>query len=194
MLERSVGALVITDDSGSTPLHIVTDRDLVVMLAEGLDRDHVTVECLAFPRLRTIGAGTTLADAARVMREAGVRRLPSETLAGRAAPRRRSRDDEPVGSARRHPDDRDPAGRQMTRVSHVCSGLAEGKRFDSGSNHGLEGGVPRNVGDRYVCEKCGAALVYETACPCPAGTHAHSEICCGQQMKAASKTAAPSKK
>jgi hypothetical protein len=48
--------------------------------------------------------------------------------------------------------------------------------------------MARNAGDRYVCEKCGAALVYEKACPCT-DTHAHSEICCGQQMKAASKSA-----
>lgn len=44
--------------------------------------------------------------------------------------------------------------------------------------------MARKVGDRYVCEKCGAALVYEKACPCPEGG-SHSEICCGEQMKAA---------
>ncbi|MEZ5399884.1 MAG: hypothetical protein R2729_09445 [Bryobacteraceae bacterium] len=44
--------------------------------------------------------------------------------------------------------------------------------------------MARKVGDRYVCEKCGAALVYEKACPCPETTaHGHSEVCCGQQMK-----------
>jgi hypothetical protein len=45
--------------------------------------------------------------------------------------------------------------------------------------------MPRNAGDRYVCQKCGAVLVYEKACPCTKG-QAHSEICCGQQMKATS--------
>jgi hypothetical protein len=49
--------------------------------------------------------------------------------------------------------------------------------------------MPRNAGDRYVCEKCGAELVYEKACPCPAEKHGHSEICCGQQMKAIGKPA-----
>jgi hypothetical protein len=45
--------------------------------------------------------------------------------------------------------------------------------------------MPRNAGDRYDCEKCGAVLVYEKPCPCPAqGAHGHSEICCGQQVKA----------
>jgi hypothetical protein len=48
--------------------------------------------------------------------------------------------------------------------------------------------MPRNVGDRYVCEKCGAALVYEKGCPCPASMP-HSEICCGQQMKLVSNPA-----
>jgi hypothetical protein len=52
--------------------------------------------------------------------------------------------------------------------------------------------MARNVGDRYVCEKCGAVLIYEKACPCSSG-HAHSEICCGQQMKAESKSTATHK-
>lgn len=42
--------------------------------------------------------------------------------------------------------------------------------------------MPRKVGDRYVCEICGAQLVYEKACPCP-GDVTHQEICCGQPMK-----------
>lgn len=41
--------------------------------------------------------------------------------------------------------------------------------------------MSRNVGDRYVCQKCGAELVYEKACPCPQ-EHAHKEICCNEQM------------
>ena len=42
--------------------------------------------------------------------------------------------------------------------------------------------MPRSAGDRYVCEKCGAVLVYEKGCPCPPGMP-HSEMCCGEQMK-----------
>lgn len=53
--------------------------------------------------------------------------------------------------------------------------------------------MARNVGDRYVCEKCGAVLAYEKGCPCPEGG-AHSEICCGQQMKAVNKGAPAPKK
>ena len=55
--------------------------------------------------------------------------------------------------------------------------------------------MARNVGDRYICEKCGAELVYEKACPCSKGNpHSHSEICCGQQMKAVDKSRAQTKK
>lgn len=43
--------------------------------------------------------------------------------------------------------------------------------------------MSRDTGARYVCEKCGAVLVYEKGCPCP-DKMAHAEICCGQQMKA----------
>lgn len=42
--------------------------------------------------------------------------------------------------------------------------------------------MSRKAGDRYECTKCGAVLVYEKACPCPPQM-AHSEICCGEQMK-----------
>ncbi len=42
--------------------------------------------------------------------------------------------------------------------------------------------MPREAGDRYVCEACGAQLVYEKPCPCPENMP-HSEICCGKQMK-----------
>lgn len=47
--------------------------------------------------------------------------------------------------------------------------------------------MPRDVGERYVCEKCGAQLVYEKPCPCAEGKH--SEICCGEQMKRVSQQA-----
>jgi hypothetical protein len=46
----------------------------------------------------------------------------------------------------------------------------------------MEVDMPRAAGDRYACEKCGAVLVYEKGCPCPASMP-HSEICCGEQMK-----------
>jgi hypothetical protein len=53
--------------------------------------------------------------------------------------------------------------------------------------------MPRKTGDRFVCDKCGAALRYEKACPCPASMP-HSEICCGVQMKAVRKNAPAARK
>jgi hypothetical protein len=50
--------------------------------------------------------------------------------------------------------------------------------------------MARSAGDRYVCEGCGAELVYEKACPCPeSASSPHSEICCGKQMKVVGKSA-----
>lgn len=41
--------------------------------------------------------------------------------------------------------------------------------------------MARSIGDRYECTECGAALVYEKACPCPPEME-HREVCCGKQM------------
>lgn len=41
--------------------------------------------------------------------------------------------------------------------------------------------MSRQKDDRYKCESCGAVLVYEVECPCPAAME-HREICCGKQM------------
>ncbi|GAC51542.1 hypothetical protein GOAMI_01_02480 [Gordonia amicalis NBRC 100051 = JCM 11271] len=48
-------------------------------------------------------------------------------------------------------------------------------------NYPTEVQMPRNAGDRYECQDCGARLVYEKECPCPEGME-HREICCGKQM------------
>lgn len=83
MVEHAVGALVVTDASGETPLHVMTDRDLVVMLAEGLGPDDATVDCLVHQPLQTIEVDADLAQAARRMRESHVRRLPIVDAQGR---------------------------------------------------------------------------------------------------------------
>lgn len=49
--------------------------------------------------------------------------------------------------------------------------------------------MPRQTGERYACEQCGAQLVYEKPCPCSAAM-VHSEICCGKQMKRVDEPAA----
>ncbi|WP_424750241.1 hypothetical protein [Mycobacterium sp.] len=42
--------------------------------------------------------------------------------------------------------------------------------------------MSRTAGDRYLCDACGAALVYEKACPCCKSADDHAEVCCGKAM------------
>jgi CBS domain-containing protein len=76
MCTHSVGALVITDASEVTPLGIITDRDLVWMIAEGLDPQTATVDRFVRSPLRSVCVTESLSDVTRAMREHGVRRLP----------------------------------------------------------------------------------------------------------------------
>ncbi len=76
MCEESVGALVITDSSGVTPLGVITDRDLVWMISEGLDPREATVDQFVRIHLQTVRVSESLSDATKKMRESGVRRLP----------------------------------------------------------------------------------------------------------------------
>lgn len=85
MAAHSVGALVITDVSGEVPLGIVTDRDLVVLLARGVDPNTETVAPLASRKLETLQAGEGIQHVAHKMRRHGVRRLPIVDVEGRLA-------------------------------------------------------------------------------------------------------------
>jgi CBS domain-containing protein len=76
MCEHSVGALVISDESGVTPLGVITDRDLVWMVAEGLDPKVAVVAQFVGAPLHTARVTDGLAEVTRKMREHGVRRLP----------------------------------------------------------------------------------------------------------------------
>jgi CBS domain-containing protein len=76
MIRYSVGALVITDSTGSNPTGIVTDRDLVVMISEGLDPEQATVDCLVKAPLTTIPVEASLREVTDLMHKHGVRRLP----------------------------------------------------------------------------------------------------------------------
>lgn len=82
MRDFHVGCVVVT--RGSTPVGIITDRDLALrVVAEGLDArttlvsDIVTYDATTLPR--TAGIET----AVRTMRERGVRRLPIVTEDGK---------------------------------------------------------------------------------------------------------------
>jgi len=41
--------------------------------------------------------------------------------------------------------------------------------------------MSRETGSRFMCDSCGATLVYEKGCPC-GNAMPHSEVCCGEQM------------
>jgi CBS domain-containing protein len=85
MCRHEVGALVVTDQPDGTPLGIITDRDIVWMIAEGLDPAVAVVGSLLQLPLHTVRVSDGLAAAARAMRTHGVRRLPILDETGRLA-------------------------------------------------------------------------------------------------------------
>ena len=76
MCDHSVGALVITDESGVTPLGVITDRDLVWLIAEGFDPQVAAVGQFVHSPLHTARVTDSLSEVTRKMQEHGVRRLP----------------------------------------------------------------------------------------------------------------------
>ncbi|MDJ0851047.1 MAG: CBS domain-containing protein [Myxococcota bacterium] len=85
MMEHSVGALVVSDASGEVATGIVTDRDLLYMVSEGLDPKETTVACFVQEELQTVSVGDSLSDVTAAMRKHGVRRLPILDTEGRLA-------------------------------------------------------------------------------------------------------------
>jgi CBS domain-containing protein len=83
MCEHDVGALVVTDASRQTPLGIVTDRDLVWLVADGLHPEEATIDQFVRSPLKAVSVHEGLSDVTRKMREYGVRRLPIEDAEGR---------------------------------------------------------------------------------------------------------------
>ena len=83
MCKHSVGALVITDATEVTALGIITDRDLVWMIAEGLDPRTATIDQFVRSPLWSVSVTETLSDVTKAMREHGVRRLPIVDPEGR---------------------------------------------------------------------------------------------------------------
>lgn len=44
--------------------------------------------------------------------------------------------------------------------------------------------MPHPVGERLRCDDCGAEVLFVKACPCPEKQpRAHSDICCGKEMR-----------
>jgi CBS domain-containing protein len=84
MEEEAVGSVVIVD--GETPVGIVTDRDLAIrVLADGEHPGERTAEDVMTDDLMTVEAGVGFYEAAELMADHGVRRLPvckGDTLVG----------------------------------------------------------------------------------------------------------------
>jgi CBS domain-containing protein len=72
--ENRISSVVITD--GDRIAGIVTERDLVNVVAEGLDPGETTVGDRMTRDLATVESRTDIADAAQVMAERRIRHLP----------------------------------------------------------------------------------------------------------------------
>lgn len=83
MIDYSVGALVVANPADGSPVGIVTDRDLVALVAEGADPREIPVEKLVRTPIRTASIKESLHDVTRKMRRHGVRRLPIVDEEGR---------------------------------------------------------------------------------------------------------------
>lgn len=73
MIERGVGSAVVLDEG--KPVGIVTDRDTLRAVAQGVDADAVTVKGFLNTRLLTATPSMELMEAARIMRDKGFRHL-----------------------------------------------------------------------------------------------------------------------
>lgn len=77
MSESRVGTLVVLAHNGSTPIGILTDRDLVLkVLAKGASPEAVSVADVMTRDVGTCRGNHELFDAVQIMHRHGVRRLP----------------------------------------------------------------------------------------------------------------------
>ena len=75
MRERHVGALIVIEQD--RPIGMLTDRDIVCrVVANGRDPSAVTVETTMTGEVATIRTDQAIEEAAFLMRQKGVRRLP----------------------------------------------------------------------------------------------------------------------
>lgn len=76
MRDADIGDVIVVDSAGSM-CGIVTDRDITVRaVAEGRDPSTVKVDDICSHDITAVGPDTAAEDAARIMRERAVRRLP----------------------------------------------------------------------------------------------------------------------
>ncbi|MGI9033788.1 MAG: histidine kinase [Candidatus Aeolococcus gillhamiae] len=73
MIERGVGSAVVVTDG--KPTGIITDRDALRAIAQGIDASSITVGNFVMRNLRPVSPTMEVDEAARVMREKGFRHL-----------------------------------------------------------------------------------------------------------------------
>jgi len=75
MRDRAIGDVIVTTDGELKG--IVTDRDIVVRaIAEGMDPERTTVDAVFSGEVVSATPDTSVRDAAQMMRENAIRRLP----------------------------------------------------------------------------------------------------------------------
>jgi CBS domain-containing protein len=74
LAEYEVGALAVVDND--TLVGVVSERDIIVHLAQGANLEHVTAAEVMATELVTVRPTDSAVEAARLMTESGVRHLP----------------------------------------------------------------------------------------------------------------------
>jgi CBS domain-containing protein len=74
LAEYEVGALAVMDDDAL--VGVISERDIVVHIAQGANLEHVTAAEVMATELVTVAPTATVVEAARLMIESGVRHLP----------------------------------------------------------------------------------------------------------------------
>lgn len=86
MRERHVGDLIVVEQrrAGTTPVGIITDRDIVVeVVGQGINPEQIVVGSVMSGDLVTAQAGDEVTDTLRAMSAKGVRRVPIVDQQGR---------------------------------------------------------------------------------------------------------------
>lgn len=83
MADPGISCVVVAE--GKTPLGIITERDIVRLMAEGIDTATVIVREVMSSPIISVPAGTTIHHAAMLMKEQRIRRVVVITAAGAIA-------------------------------------------------------------------------------------------------------------
>jgi CBS domain-containing protein len=76
MAENDVGSVIVTDDSGETPIGLITDREIALAVESEPEIGERTAEELVSSDLLTGRSDMTVFEALDEMNDAGIRRLP----------------------------------------------------------------------------------------------------------------------